>query len=679
MADRYWVGGSGNWTDTAKWSTTSGGAGGASVPTSGDVAIINGSSGGGTLTLNTNATITELDMVSTGFTLLSLGSNTLTVNGDVQIRGAGVNTGTGKLVFAGTHNTVLNVGSASLITGTSKRIDIIPPSGGAVVGIATGQGGASDSGVTYYIVAGGTGTVLFYGGYYPNLNFAASNYTVEVSSSDVRVEGNIVLNGPGPTFVDYSFVGIGTFGFELFTSSGSVNLSKTITCNGGSLGSIQVDNQTSSAVTYTLVDNFNGAGTFKWTAGPNYGGGAINLNINGKTLNVGGFVADTDRANIPRTITFGSGGIIKTGTFATLETQGLTFSGTPIIQIKVPPTGTTYIIAPGNYVGTSISYLNSFTDLDISIVSSGSSGGTISFYQYVTAPALPPCKIKSLTAVNDVYTLDLTAVYGGLPANQGTLEISDYITISGSNPTFANGTVIFSATSGTKNINTNNATFSNTINFNGVGGTWQLTSAFNSSGTVTLTNGTLNFNSQDVSVGTFSSSNSNARTLTFGDSTVNITGSGTAWSTATATNMTINYGAAARISMNSASAKTFAGGSKSWPTVNQGGTGTLSVTGNNTFANFTNSVNGCTIAFPSGTTTFNSFNVRGALGSLVTLSSTSTLSKASGTVAVNYLNLSNSTATGGADWYAGSGSVDGGGNTGWLFSSASTGGFLAFF
>jgi hypothetical protein len=41
MADRFWVGGTGTWnsTDTTKWSTTSGGASGASVPGSGDVAI----------------------------------------------------------------------------------------------------------------------------------------------------------------------------------------------------------------------------------------------------------------------------------------------------------------------------------------------------------------------------------------------------------------------------------------------------------------------------------------------------------------------------------------------------------------------------------------------------------------------------------------------------------------
>lgn len=48
MADRYWVGGSGTWdsSSTTNWSTTSGGAGGASVPTSADNVIFDSNSGG---------------------------------------------------------------------------------------------------------------------------------------------------------------------------------------------------------------------------------------------------------------------------------------------------------------------------------------------------------------------------------------------------------------------------------------------------------------------------------------------------------------------------------------------------------------------------------------------------------------------------------------------------------
>ena len=36
MANRYWVGNGGNWDDTSHWSTSSGGSGGASVPTQDD-------------------------------------------------------------------------------------------------------------------------------------------------------------------------------------------------------------------------------------------------------------------------------------------------------------------------------------------------------------------------------------------------------------------------------------------------------------------------------------------------------------------------------------------------------------------------------------------------------------------------------------------------------------------
>lgn len=44
MANRYWVGGAGNWNDTAHWSASSGGASGASVPTSADDVIFDGNS-----------------------------------------------------------------------------------------------------------------------------------------------------------------------------------------------------------------------------------------------------------------------------------------------------------------------------------------------------------------------------------------------------------------------------------------------------------------------------------------------------------------------------------------------------------------------------------------------------------------------------------------------------------
>ena len=50
MANRYWVLGSGTWdtTTTTNWSTTSGGLGGASAPTSADDVIFDANSNVGT-------------------------------------------------------------------------------------------------------------------------------------------------------------------------------------------------------------------------------------------------------------------------------------------------------------------------------------------------------------------------------------------------------------------------------------------------------------------------------------------------------------------------------------------------------------------------------------------------------------------------------------------------------
>jgi hypothetical protein len=54
MSDRYWIGGSGSWSDTAHWAATSGGTGGASAPEWTDNVFIDALSGfgaGGTITL----------------------------------------------------------------------------------------------------------------------------------------------------------------------------------------------------------------------------------------------------------------------------------------------------------------------------------------------------------------------------------------------------------------------------------------------------------------------------------------------------------------------------------------------------------------------------------------------------------------------------------------------------
>lgn len=92
---RYWVGGTGSWSNTNKWSTSSNGAGGASVPLPQDTAIIDGSSGGGTITydMQRGAAPTFTGIAATTLTIsttVSWWSTTgITFHSNLTLSGAG--------------------------------------------------------------------------------------------------------------------------------------------------------------------------------------------------------------------------------------------------------------------------------------------------------------------------------------------------------------------------------------------------------------------------------------------------------------------------------------------------------------------------------------------------------------------------------------------------------------
>ncbi|WP_157698976.1 beta strand repeat-containing protein [Bernardetia litoralis] len=81
----FWVGGTGNWNNTAHWSLTSGGAGGECIPTATDDVNFDGASGlaGGTVTLDVAAPVRDFIYDAAGATFDA--SNPLTVNGTTTI------------------------------------------------------------------------------------------------------------------------------------------------------------------------------------------------------------------------------------------------------------------------------------------------------------------------------------------------------------------------------------------------------------------------------------------------------------------------------------------------------------------------------------------------------------------------------------------------------------------
>jgi hypothetical protein len=206
---------------------------------------------------------------------------------------------------------------------------------------------------------------------------------------------------------------------------------------------------------------------------------------------------------------------------------------------------------------------------------------------------------------------------------------------------------------GIQTITSAGKTFSQPVSVESPGGAVTLQDAFASSaGTSFVKAGTFDANGYNVTLPQIQSSASNSvRTIALGSGTWTLTGS-SVWSHNPYTNLTVT--GTGTISLTSASAKTFAGGGiQTYPTLNQGGTGTLTVTGSNKFAGLTNTAIG-RIQFTGGTTNeFTSFTISGVSGNLLQLGSSST----------TQTTLKKPTA-----WNVGAGSSDGGNNTGLSFT-----------
>jgi hypothetical protein len=102
MANRYWVGGTASWDSTAgtKWSATSGGAGGASVPTSVDDVFFDANSGSPNVSISVGNTGCA-SINCTGYTGNLGGTGALTISGSMTLSSAMTFTYGGALSFNG--------------------------------------------------------------------------------------------------------------------------------------------------------------------------------------------------------------------------------------------------------------------------------------------------------------------------------------------------------------------------------------------------------------------------------------------------------------------------------------------------------------------------------------------------------------------------------------------------
>lgn len=226
MADKFWVGGSGNWDDvsTANWSDTSGGAGGAVIPGGADNAIFDANSGAGIVTLYpTLAPVRGVSMNSDDITLdlsddivllpsvRSLGFQKGVINLNSYSLSIGllradfnnartINFGTGKIVVTGLSGTVLafNFGAQLTLNG-SKRIELDQASGvgtRTIYGALTTQNGTENNTPDVFILNGSdivsVGANLASG--FRTLDFTGFSGSISGTSSGKTIFGDLIFS-----------------------------------------------------------------------------------------------------------------------------------------------------------------------------------------------------------------------------------------------------------------------------------------------------------------------------------------------------------------------------------------------------------------------------------------------------------------------------------------------------
>jgi hypothetical protein len=453
-----------------------------------------------------------------------------------------------------------------------------------------------------------------------------------------------------------NFAGTFTFAANL-TASGSITIVSGMTLNANNrltLNSTTTGNTIQSAGKTLPAITFNGAGG-GWQLLGNVvcqvdctlTAGAVDLN--NFSLTAPNFLSNNSNV---RSIAFGaSGSLVLTGSGANLFT--------------------TQTVSNWSYTGSGTVIVANNSAIASTINTGGPSEAfTLNFY-FTTGT-------YALSESGAFYkTLDFTGFAGTLPNTArrvyGNLVVSSGMTLTAG----VNATTFISSSATPQTITTNGKTLDFPLIVSAPAGTYRLIDSLTIGATrsFTLTRGTFDANGKNVSVGSFALG-SGTKTLTLGTGTWTVVGSGTAWDANTnVANLTVSA-STGTINMTSASAKTFAGGAKVWPTLNQGGSGALTIQQSNTFANITDTVQPATVTLTAGTTqTVGAFGLAGTAGNLITLNtssagSTATLTGGNIINSVSFVSIKDIIATGGSVWSAptSNGNVDAGNNTGWNFN-----------
>jgi hypothetical protein len=553
MANRYWVGGTGTWsTSTTNWSTTSGGASGASAPTSADSVFFDQA---GTYTVTLTGALTCFDITVSAGTVTFASTGTITAYGSMSLVAGTIWNATGLLTFRA---------SASGADGAAART-------------VTTNGVTLSCSVTYFsndntptftlgsdLTLIDTGTFTFNRGVLILSGFTLTTGLFSSSSTSTRSisfgSGNIVLTQPAPAglVVDIQnatgFTWTGTGGFvadasvtRIFrfgttaggtaanapnlTFTGTGALEQTLTA-GSWWNKLDYGTTTFTSITTELFLNsltLSSGGTYTNLTVDMRGTGTITGNsktVAALTVNHSGTttLASALSTGVTATTTLTSGALdlagftLTTGIFSSNNsaTRSIAFGSGNIVLTHT--TGGTTVLAMATATGFTVSGTGGFV-ADASVARTytfGTTGGSIT-----NAPNL------TFTSGSSVQTLGTGSWFnkldfGTTAFNPGTTALNlNGLSLSAS----GTYTTLSPTIRGTGTVTGNgNATLASLV-INTTSGTTTLGSALTltATSTTTLTSGALDLAGFTLSTGIFSSTNSTTRSIAFGSGNITLT------------------------------------------------------------------------------------------------------------------------------------------------------------
>jgi hypothetical protein len=260
-ATRFWVGGTGSLTsvNTTPWAASTGAAGGQSVPGSADTATWDGSSGGGTTTLNFGGTWTVQSITLSAFTGTwdnSVNNNNITVNATAGFVGGGSGVRTIKL---GTATYTLSASNATWNFGTTANLTFTGNTGAPIVfsgstGLRTFTGGGLSYGPVTFGASSGAGSYQTTGNNtLASLSITAPNFVVFASSSTITISGAFTWNGSSSSPIGTISSQIGTIAIIAATAGSTAAWAsfRDMTFTGSPAASNSFDLGNNSGITIT--------------------------------------------------------------------------------------------------------------------------------------------------------------------------------------------------------------------------------------------------------------------------------------------------------------------------------------------------------------------------------------------------------------------------------------------